>query len=54
MDSVIHSGTRRKSIHGGSGTASMLSTVLEQMPDSIFIALGECGSEYYFFKAGNL
>ncbi|MGV8836830.1 hypothetical protein [Cellvibrio sp.] len=40
MDSVIHSETRREYIPVGSGTASMLRTVSEQMPESIFIALG--------------
>lgn len=40
MDSVIHSGTRREYVPVGSGAASMLRTVLEQMPESILIALG--------------
>jgi hypothetical protein len=41
MDSVIHSGTRREYIHVGSGTASMLRTVPEQTPESIFISPGQ-------------
>lgn len=34
--------TRRKPILGGSNAASMLHTVTKGMPESIFIALGEC------------
>lgn len=37
MDSVTHSGTRRKYVLVGSGTASMLSTVPERVQESIFV-----------------
>ncbi|MDR7088309.1 hypothetical protein [Cellvibrio fibrivorans] len=37
MNSVIHSETRRKYVHVGSGTASMLRTVSEQMPEFILL-----------------
>jgi hypothetical protein len=40
MDSIIHSGTRRKYIPVGSNAASMLHTVPEQMPESIFVESG--------------
>jgi hypothetical protein len=40
MNSGIHSETRRKYIPVGSGTASMLRTVSEQMPE--FILLENC------------
>ncbi len=36
MDSVNYSGTRREYFPVGSGTASMLCTVPEQLPESIF------------------
>lgn len=36
MDSVTHSGTRREYVLVGSGTASMLSTVPERVPESIY------------------
>jgi len=37
MNPVIHSETRRKYIHVGSGTASMLRTVSKQMPEFILL-----------------
>lgn len=40
MDSGTPSVTRRKPVLGGSNAASMLHTVTEEVPKSIFIALG--------------
>lgn len=44
MDSVTSSETRRQYIHVGSGTASMLCTVSELVPESISIALDKYAS----------
>lgn len=50
MDSVIASETRREYILVGSSTASMLCTVSESMPESIFIALGECDGCFIWLR----